>query len=88
MEFIIDDPRQEQVFRQILKKIQLAKNGETVDQMKQHGITYKTSWGASIISFRKDEHKLLLFSIPLLILLHKLSPSTPAIVTGKHHTIS
>ena len=53
MEFIIDDPRQEQVFRQILKKIQLAKNGETVDQMKQHGITYKTSWGASIISLRE-----------------------------------
>ena len=53
MDFIIDDPRQEQAFRQILKKIQLAKNGETVDQMKQHGITYKTSWGASIISLRE-----------------------------------
>ena len=53
MDFIIDDPQRELEFRQILTKIQLAKNGETVDQMKQHGLIYKTNWGASIISLRE-----------------------------------
>jgi hypothetical protein len=53
MDFIIDDPQREQEFRQILTKIQLAKNGETVNQMKQHGLIYKINWGASIISLRE-----------------------------------
>jgi len=53
MDFILDDPQRELEFRQILTKIQLAKNGETVDQMKQHGLIYKTNWGASIISLRE-----------------------------------
>jgi len=53
MDFIIDDPKQEQEFRHILAQIRLAKNGETVDQMKQHGLTYKINWGASIISLRE-----------------------------------
>ena len=53
MDFIIDDPKQDQEFRQILAQIRLAKNGETVDQMKQHGLTYKINWGASIISLRE-----------------------------------
>jgi hypothetical protein len=53
MDFILDDPQCEQEFRQILTKIQQAKNGETVDQMKKHGLTYKTNWGASIISLRE-----------------------------------
>jgi len=53
MDFIIDDPQREQEFRQILTKIRLAKNGETVEQMKQHGLIYKISWGASIISLRE-----------------------------------
>ena len=30
MDFIIDDPKQDQEFRQILTKIRLAKSGETV----------------------------------------------------------
>jgi hypothetical protein len=53
MDFIIDDPNREQEFRQVLAKIRLAKNGETVEQMKQHGLTYKINWGASIISLRE-----------------------------------
>ncbi|MBV5312850.1 MAG: hypothetical protein JZU47_06105 [Prolixibacteraceae bacterium] len=53
MDFIIDDPKQEQEFRQILAKIRLAKNGETVEQMKQLGLSYKINWGASIISLRE-----------------------------------
>ena len=53
MDFIIDDPQHEQEFRQILNKIQLAKNGETADQMREHGLIYKINWGASIISLRE-----------------------------------
>ena len=53
MDFIIDDPAIEQEFRQILTKIRLAKNGETVAQMKQHGLSYKINWGASVISLRE-----------------------------------
>ncbi|MDP2336449.1 MAG: hypothetical protein Q8N05_08380 [Bacteroidota bacterium] len=53
MDFIIDDPLREKEFRQILTKIQQAKNGETVDQMKELGLAYKINWGASIISLRE-----------------------------------
>jgi hypothetical protein len=53
MDFIIDDPHQEKEFRRILTKIQLAKSGETVEQMKQAGLLYKISWGASVISLRE-----------------------------------
>ncbi|HAQ20985.1 MAG TPA: hypothetical protein DCR40_17390 [Prolixibacteraceae bacterium] len=53
MDFIIDDPKQDQEFRQILTKIRLAKSGETVEQMKQLGLTYKINWGASIVSLRE-----------------------------------
>lgn len=53
MDFIIDDPLREKEFRQILTKIQQAKNGETVNQMKELGLTYKINWGASIISLRE-----------------------------------
>ena len=53
MDFIIDDPKQEQEFRQILAKIRLAKNGETVDQMKKLGLVYKLNWGASVVSLRE-----------------------------------
>ncbi|HZL08896.1 MAG TPA: hypothetical protein VFC65_02775 [Prolixibacteraceae bacterium] len=52
MDFIIDDPQQEQQFRQILNKVRLSKNGVTVDQMKEYGLIYKMNWGASIISLR------------------------------------
>ncbi len=53
MDFILDDPKQEQEFRQILTKIRLAKNGETVDQMKKLGLNYKINWGASVISLKQ-----------------------------------
>ena len=53
MDFIIDDPSKEQEFCLILSKIRLAKNGETVAQMKQLGLNYKLNWGASIVSLRE-----------------------------------
>ena len=53
MDFIIDDPKREQEFRQILNQIRLAKSGETVDQMKNLGLNYKVNWGASLLSLRE-----------------------------------
>ena len=52
MDFIIDDPKIEKEFQHILAKIRAARSGETVDLMKQNGLNYKISWGASIISLR------------------------------------
>ena len=53
MDLLIDDPKSEQQFRQILDRIRVAKSGETVDLMKAHGLNYKVNWGASIISLRE-----------------------------------
>ncbi len=52
MDILLDDPICEQEFRQILTQIRLAKNGETADLMKQHGLVYKMNWGASLIQLR------------------------------------
>lgn len=52
MDLLIDDPKSEQQFRQILTRIRLAKSGETVELMKNHGLIYKVNWGASIMSLR------------------------------------
>ena len=53
MDIIIDDPFQEQELRRILTKIRLSKNGEVVDQMKQHGLEYKMNWGVSVSRLRE-----------------------------------
>jgi hypothetical protein len=53
MDLLIDDPKSDQQFRQILTRIRMAKSGETVAQMKEHGLVYKVNWGASIISLRE-----------------------------------
>jgi len=52
MDFILDDPKSDKEFRQILNQISLAKSGETVAQMKELGLNYKMNWGASILSLR------------------------------------
>ncbi len=53
MDILLDDPATENLFRELLKKIRLLKNGETVAQMKALGVNYKINWGASIISLRQ-----------------------------------
>jgi hypothetical protein len=53
MDILIDDPKSEHEFQQIMNRIRLAKNGETVTQMKELGLNYKVNWGASIISLRE-----------------------------------
>lgn len=53
MDILLDDPATEKQFREILAKIRLRKNGETVAQMKKMGVNYKINWGASIIHLRE-----------------------------------
>jgi len=53
MDLLIDDPKIEQQFQQILLRVRLAKNGVVVDQMKERGLLYKVNWGASIIALRE-----------------------------------
>lgn len=52
MELLLDDPATEKTFRELLTRIRLMKNGETVDLMKKMGLNYRINWGASIISLR------------------------------------
>ena len=58
MDLLIDDPKSEQQFQQILLRIRLAKNGEVVEQMKEHGLEYKVNWGVSIMALREIASKI------------------------------
>lgn len=49
----MDDPGTEKIFRELLAKVRLLKNGETVAQMKKMGVNYKINWGASVIHLRE-----------------------------------
>ena len=53
MDILLDDPVVDGQFRELLAKIRRLKNGETVAQMKAHGLVYKVNWGASVISLRE-----------------------------------
>lgn len=53
MDILLDDPATEKIFQELLTKIRLRKNGETVAQMKAMGHNYKMNWGASVISLRQ-----------------------------------
>lgn len=53
MDFLIDDPIVEKDFQKILSQIRRSKNGETVEQMRNHGLIYKMNWGVSIIYLRE-----------------------------------
>ena len=53
MDILLDNPAIENIFQELLTKIRLRKNGETVAQMKALGINYRMNWGASVISLRQ-----------------------------------
>ncbi|MFV0379043.1 MAG: DNA alkylation repair protein [Mangrovibacterium sp.] len=53
MDVMMDDPATEMVFRELLTKVRLRKNGETVAQMKRMGVNYKINWGVSVIHLRE-----------------------------------
>ena len=48
----MDQPDADKKFKEILIRIRLMKNGETVSQMKQRGVSYKINWGVSVIALR------------------------------------
>lgn len=53
MEFFIDDIETEKLFEEILKKMQLLRNGETHHEMRKFGLIYEKSLGATIINLRE-----------------------------------
>ena len=52
MDILLDDAGTEKIFQELLSKIRLLKNGETVAQMQKRGLNYNVNWGASVISLR------------------------------------
>lgn len=57
MEILLDDLATEKTFQELLAKVRLLKNGETVAQMKKMGLNYKVNWGASLIHLRELAQK-------------------------------
>ncbi len=51
-DFILDDPKIEFTFQEILKKIRTLQNGETAASMKGRGLIYRVNFGASVISLQ------------------------------------
>ena len=52
MDFLIDNPEVEFLFKRIIREIPSMKNGVTADSMKQRGILYETNWGVSIVDLK------------------------------------
>lgn len=53
MDFILDNKETEDKFQQLLKSIQLKKNGDVSDMMTQQGIQYKLNWGVAVFELRE-----------------------------------
>ncbi|PZX17414.1 DNA alkylation repair enzyme [Breznakibacter xylanolyticus] len=51
--FFAPNPEVDQHIEQLLKVIDLRKNGETVDQQKQRGISYRLSYGAALAHIKE-----------------------------------
>jgi hypothetical protein len=52
MEFIIDNPEVEKIFKSIVKAIPSMQNGLTATSMEQRGIQYEKNWGVSIVDLK------------------------------------
>lgn len=53
MEYLLDDPVSEKVYREILRKLKLLQSGPVSESMIQRGVVYKLNLGASVISLRQ-----------------------------------
>lgn len=53
MDYLLDDPKTEQVFQEILRKIKPLQNGDTATSMLKRGLEYKVNYGASVISLQQ-----------------------------------
>ncbi len=52
MDFILDNPEIEKVFKQIIKTLPSMQNGVTVESMEKLGVKYEKSWGVSIVDLK------------------------------------
>jgi hypothetical protein len=52
MEFIIDNPETEQLFKRIVKAIPSMQNGLTASSMEQRGLVYEKNWGVSVVDLK------------------------------------
>lgn len=57
MEFFIDNADIEKEYQKIVKQIKMLRNGETHDDMKQLGLSYKKALGANVVELRKLANK-------------------------------
>ncbi len=53
MDFILDNHETEKKFQQLIKVIRLRQSGEVAAAMNERGITYKMSWGVSLLDLRE-----------------------------------
>lgn len=53
MEFLIDNPETEKVYKQILLAIPTMKNGVTANAMELRGIRYEKNWGVSTVDLKR-----------------------------------
>ena len=53
MDFLIDNPETEKIFKQILLAIPTMKNGVIADAMENRGIKYEKNWGASTVDLKR-----------------------------------
>jgi hypothetical protein len=53
MEYLLDNPVSEKVYREILRKLKLLQSGPVSESMIQRGVVYKLNLGASVISLRQ-----------------------------------
>ncbi len=52
MEYIIDNPDIEKVFKRIVKAIPSMQNGITATSMEQRGLVYEKNWGVSVVDLK------------------------------------
>ena len=52
MEYLLDNPETEKVFKQIVKSLPSMQNGTTAESMIQRGLKYEKNWGASIVDLK------------------------------------
>lgn len=52
MEFLMDNPQVEKIFKRIVLAIPSMQNGITADSMKERGLIYEQNWGVSIVDLK------------------------------------
>ena len=53
MEFLMDNPKVEKTYKEIIRAIPAMQNGETATSLKNRGINYEKSYGCSIVDLKQ-----------------------------------